>query len=1719
MSVPSAPNIWVRPLATSGQLEFWWQPPAQTGGSPITYYQLNCPQISLTENYSSNVYETRITRLTNHAEYQFTLAAANAYGLGPTSSFTSVQPGNKAKSNYISSFTMMNASTAMLKWSFSTNQDEGATKWFVVNAVPSSTANSTILITTSISSYSTVLANLVKDTYACQVFAVNDSGWQYENTAPLIVDTTLQSLAPTAPTNVTTSNISQSSVTVSWTGAIRVAYYTFSLNNGTTIPKIYNAGTNLATFTDLSNNMYYQLNVNAVNNIGTSKSENYLFQTLAVQPTTPYALILASRTSTSMVIQWSGGVNATSFSFLLNNAPVVPTYLDVTQNTATFTNLSVNTTYNVVVTATNSGGSLSSKPGVFTTLPNQPTQISSMAVTSVNYSSFSIEWAGAQGASSYVYTLNNISTIPYTQSVQDQTALFTNLSSNTVYSTIIFAINEGGNSISNPLAVRTYLPPITSPSSLAVSTGSVSQSSFTVNWRSGDLAQSAVFNVNGTNVSPGIYSLSTKTATFINLATSTNYSLFLTVSNETDSATTSTLTTQTLIAPPEQPYSIEATALGPTAFSIVWFGGLLASTFTFTLNGTLTTPASYSYANKTASFTGLVAATNYNVVVIATNPSGTLSSQPTLITTHVAAPSQPTSVTSSLIKNTGFTITWSGAANATSFSFTLNGASTTPTSYSFGSKSATFTGLVSGSSYNVIVIATNMTGSTNSNTLAVTTTQAPSQPINITASAVSNTGFTISWSGGVGATSYTYSLDGLIITPSSQSVGSATATFTGLTQFTEYDTIVTAVNASGSTSSVIVAITTASTGTPPQTPLPTVPGNISSSNISSSAFTINWTEGVGTTAYVFTLNGSSTAPSVYSIEGKTATFTNLTMTSSYSVVIIASNSAGSVTSSPVVVNTTTVAPSQPINIIPSGITQTAFTITWSGGEVATSYSYTLNSNVASPSSSSVANKTATFTSLTINTTYTIIVTATNAGGSTVSNPIYITLTTGPPTLPSSITSNNISPIAFNIAWLSGDIATSNTFTLNGIPTDPVIYNLTGKTANFTNLLPSTTYYVGVNAINNSGLTTSAYSPSQISGLQVWLDGSDPLASGAKPANNAILPGWYDKSGNNNNGTAVNSPTFNNNKIEFNGSSYFTLPNGAIPFNNTSYSIFVVATFTDNNIHGLFGSGAASQSQSINIRNQGNNIYTYWYLNDILTSGTFTSNSPFLYESLYLSGNSRTVYLSGASSGADIPAPRNQPNTNNTLGLTVAGEYMYGTISEFLVFNTNLSTIDRQNVEGYLAWKWSLQATLPSNHPYYAVSPKSGTPITTLQAKPTKPINISFSTITPSSFTALWQQGDVANSNQFYLNSTLTTPSSYSLTNKVAYFNNLTQNTTYGFIVTASNSFDYTASATYEVATPITVPSQPTGLTSSAIKTNSFIVSWTDANTSLYYVYTLNGLQTVPASQSVAGKTATFTGLNTNTGYTVTITGFNQSGASPTSAPLTVTTISLLPNQPTTLTSYNITSSGFSISWYNGDPASSYSFTLNGTTVIPQTYSFSQKTATFTGLNSFTQYSVIVIPVNKDGQTNSPVLNVRTLLPGPLRPYNLTTAPINGSQFYLYWSGGNAATSYSFTIDKNPVTASSVSLVSSVAVLTRPSVDPRFIAGLKVWLDASDPLNNGGSIPGSTPITPLFVPGCVMWLDASDPLNTGITPANGTTITTWYDKTFRNHNAQSVKSPK
>jgi hypothetical protein len=81
-------------------------------------------------------------------------------------------------------------------------------------------------------------------------------------------------------------------------------------------------------------------------------------------------------------------------------------------------------------------------------------------------------------------------------------------------------------------------------------------------------------------------------------------------------------------------------------------------------------------------------------------------------------------------------------------------------------------------------------------------------------------------------------------------------------------------------------------------------------------------------------------------------------------------------------------------------------------------------------------------------------------------------------------------------------------------------------------------------------------------------------------------------------------------------------------------------------------------------------------------------------------------LNAATGATDtLGSALNLPITSQIIGANSgAGEVFNGNFYDVLVYSTALTTTQRQDVEGYLAWKWGIQTTLPSNHPYRNSAP-------------------------------------------------------------------------------------------------------------------------------------------------------------------------------------------------------------------------------------------------------------------------------------------------------------------------------------------------------------------------------------------------------------------------------
>jgi hypothetical protein len=270
---------------------------------------------------------------------------------------------------------------------------------------------------------------------------------------------------------------------------------------------------------------------------------------------------------------------------------------------------------------------------------------------------------------------------------------------------------------------------------------------------------------------------------------------------------------------------------------------------------------------------------------------------------------------------------------------------------------------------------------------------------------------------------------------------------------------------------------------------------------------------------------------------------------------------------------------------------------------------------------------------------------------------------------------------------------------------------------------------------------TVWNPSMIS-TALWLDAADANTVTADGSN--LVSQVSDKSGNGRHFTASSGarPTYSANTLNsrsvftYGGSQWLTSNASAATWNflHQAGGAEVVGvwkagnTSDPNTLYGFWGTNGGS------ITNQG--IYLRW---DDRTASNF--NNAVVMASRSAVGNAiidisaNEVHTANAATilgttldlGSATPANKIRHVVNGTVltGSNTTSESasssaasftlqvgstgnnvipLTGYVAEFLVFASQLSTLNRQRIEGYLAHKWGLTANLPNDHPYKTVGP-------------------------------------------------------------------------------------------------------------------------------------------------------------------------------------------------------------------------------------------------------------------------------------------------------------------------------------------------------------------------------------------------------------------------------
>ena len=367
MSAPSAPIISVRPLPSFGSIEFWWSPPSTNGGNDILSYTLLCSSISYSTVLDPNSNYTVVSSLTNCIDYTFQIAATNEIGDSPYAPFRIVQPGLPPSGVSEIGITFLNPSTANVYWTFSTNVNEAATKWFNIRAIPSTTLAgvcSTVIRTAHGNERSRNITNISSSQYTVFVQAINDVKHAYPT--PQSMSTAIFGL-PTPFTSLSTVDINSTFVALNWSGGIGSDSYTYYVNDSITTPSVATIST--ATFTNLESSTEYTFIIQGTSAGGQISSQALLVTTITNVFNAP-SLSTTSISTTAFTIEYST-VGASSYFY---NFAGISSYTDST--ITTISSLSVATSYTGFVEAINIAGSVS--PSTILTIVTLPTPITNL---------------------------------------------------------------------------------------------------------------------------------------------------------------------------------------------------------------------------------------------------------------------------------------------------------------------------------------------------------------------------------------------------------------------------------------------------------------------------------------------------------------------------------------------------------------------------------------------------------------------------------------------------------------------------------------------------------------------------------------------------------------------------------------------------------------------------------------------------------------------------------------------------------------------------------------------------------------------------------------------------------------------------------------------------------------------------------------------------------------------------------------------------------------------------------------------------------------------------------------------------------------------------------------------------------------------------------------------------------------------------------------------
>ncbi|MDB0031579.1 LamG domain-containing protein, partial [Opitutales bacterium] len=353
-----------------------------------------------------------------------------------------------------------------------------------------------------------------------------------------------------------------------------------------------------------------------------------------------------------------------------------------------------------------------------------------------------------------------------------------------------------------------------------------------------------------------------------------------------------------------------------------------------------------------------------------------------------------------------------------------------------------------------------------------------------------------------------------------------------------------------------------------------------------------------------------------------------------------------------------------------------------------------------------------FNRLTVKTTGSVTITATQPGNNSYATAPASTITATfdksdqtisfSPIPDKSVGDFDFSPTAVASSGLGVSFASSNNLIaeVQGTAPNQTIKIRAAGTATITASQAGDSSYNGASSVTQT-LTVGYFNLQQDSlpGLKLWLDGNNINGDNTADTltDNSAVTQWIDQSGNTNNagqGTANAKPTYVTNALNGMGGVRFT---AAQSLNITSSNDFVT----------VIAVMKQASNQTAETKPLGSNIFATTSAGKFglkrqgsawMDSGVSSHQVGIVTMQVY-PGN-YALFINGENKGTGT-----DPVTPDSA--TKVGNDFAGDIAELVAYNSILSQGVRHKIEGYLAHKWGLAGDLLSTHTYKNTKPAFG----------------------------------------------------------------------------------------------------------------------------------------------------------------------------------------------------------------------------------------------------------------------------------------------------------------------------------------------------------------------------------------------------------------------------